>query len=306
MANENTTVVTYEWDEPELEVPSGEDAYFADNYFPTLRTDNDSNPDAITNVPGKLQFHMDFADPVIEDPQESVYNYRCELAETRGVDIILPGDEVWYGWSYEFGSNWIFSNGNIDDEIAISIHQGISGPVGPVFVINKLREGQFSGKPAGTLSLHVKVESEYHHLDGYVPGPDDEYTFVVKYVCGYGSAGYLTLWINDNLVYDGNHSTLYNTDSGEGGPRFKFGQYATGYADTWRAEEAIAEGLGVFDTYLGTVRYVHRTSSHPDFGDDAYDIVKSQSSPPDPTFRYRIRSGNRIGGLGFLGKAVIN
>lgn len=264
VSTNTTEVVAWTWDTisiPPYSYPNGVE------FGPGLHVNTAYDTTGIRTSGDCLWFHFDPITPVPPAGSASPHNYRSEI-HTNPWQINHPlGTEQWIGWRYFFPNNYV-----IDPTSPITIFQNHPG-VGGLSPMIELEIAAFDDPPPAQGGEIQVVNVNDRIIYPVTPQAGDTLDVVIHLVYGLGNDGLTQVWLNGVLHHDKVEQTVY-TDYPWGGNN-KWGIYHHTFKNSPSDVQAsIDAGAGFVDLFMGTLRMITRSPGHPEYGLDAYDLVK--------------------------------
>ncbi|MDO6820657.1 PKD domain-containing protein [Zobellia sp. 1_MG-2023] len=234
-----------------------------------LYIDSECNENQITKSGSRLRFRLDPTNNVSTGSWcRRDYNMRAEI-RTAPWDIRLPkGTEEWFGWSYTFGNNYEIDKNN--QWKFFQVHPGVTG-LPPQIGLEITHENQFRDHEAGEIYVTNAGGSLNYTPTGVVPRAGQTIDVVVHAIWEDNSKGLLQVWIDGNLVYDKQVSTLIA--GYPWGGNAKWGIYKWPWAKANAVAKSKQQGINSMETYMGSLRIVTRKPGDKDYKKDAYSLV---------------------------------
>ena len=221
----------------------------------------------VSIVGDRMRFNLNPIDPPPPSDTLSPNNYRSEIrTDPWNIDHPL-GTEQWMGWRYYFPDNYV-----IDSTSPITIYQNHPGIRGLSPMI-ELEIAAFE-RPYPAQGGEIQVVNVNERIVYPVrPMAGDSLDVVIHLVYGLGKNGLTQVWLNGELYHDKIEQTVY-TDYPWGGNN-KWGIYHhTFYYSPEDVQSSIDAGAGFMELLMGPLRLMTRTSDHPEYKLNAYDLVK--------------------------------
>ena len=117
----------------------------------------------------------------------------------------------------------------------------------------------------------MRLNSDYQKT-GIVPHAGDNLDIVIHVIWANADSGMLKVWVNGNIVYDKQVSTVY-ADSQWGG-NAKWGIYKWPWKNADDVQNTLDQGIDHLQTSMGSLRVITRYPGDPDYGTDSYELVK--------------------------------
>ncbi len=254
------------WNWEQVDIPAyswPEGTAFGDGLFVDVAFD----PQGVTHSGNQLRFYID----PLNAPQgmPSNFNYRSEI-HTAPWPIDHPlGTEQWMGWEYTFGDDYV-----IDPTSPITIFQNHPGIRGLSPQIELELAALDSPRPAQGGEIQVVNEASSDRIVYPIkPKAGDRLKVVIHVIYGLGKEGLLQVWLNETLYYNRKTSTVYE-DYPWGGNN-KWGIYHHTFNDSAAdVQSSLDIGAGKMELFMSPLRLLTRSPDHPEYGLDAYDLVK--------------------------------
>jgi Polysaccharide lyase len=246
-----------------------------------LRSSTAYDPFSKTIVDGKMQFVVNSQVPVDPKVSSAKYQYRAEFTEWPWNINLIEGTEQWFGWSYFFAPDYVFS----PKPISIFQNHPATSNGDPLFQLEIARPNQVAGAIGGEIQIINNAVSPYvRKLTSVRPMPGDRLDVIIHVVYGIGNQGLLQIWMNGQKVYDVISSTIYPAPENWGGNN-KWGIYHHTWTSATNVEQCIAAGHTKFELQMGNLRQITCTPGDSDYGvyykdvvDPAQDISKAAVS----------------------------
>lgn len=236
-----------------------------------LFIDTAFDPQGITIVENQIRFYINPFTPKTPKDAHSPYNYRSEI-HTDPWPIHHPlGTEQWIGWKYTFGKNYV-----IDTSSPITIfqnHPGVNG-LSPQL---ELEIAAFNDPPpasGGEIQV-VNAAAGDRIIYPVKPNPGDTLEVVIHVIYGLEDQGLFQVWLNGVLFYDKITSTVYQDQPWGGNNKWGIYHHTFNNSKEYVAS-SVNIGAGVFDLFMGPLKLLTRTPDHPEYGVNAYDMVKPE------------------------------
>jgi len=266
ISKDKTKLKEWNWSTIDLPAFSWQDgAAFADGLFIDVAFDPESLRKSADNH--QLRFLID---PLsVPSDASGNFSYRSEI-HTDPWPINHPlGTEQWMGWVYTFGSDYI-----VDPTSPITIfqnHPSIHG-LSPQIEIELAALNSPSPAQGGEVQI-VNEAAGDRILYPLKPRAGDDLEVVIHVIYGIGNEGLLQVWLNGELYYDEQTSTVYS-DYPWGGNN-KWGVYHhTFNGSAADVQSSLDIGAGKVELFMGTLRLLTRTPDDEEYGLSAYDLVR--------------------------------
>ena len=196
------------------------------------------------------------------------FNMRAEI-RTAPWDVRHQlGTEEWFGWTYRFDENYSIDQKN--QWKFFQVHPGITG-VSPQIGLEIIHDSQFNGHSAGEVYVTNATISENYTPTGVIPTAGETLNVVVHVIWGDNSNGLLQVWLNNQMVYDKQVSTVY--PSYPWGGNAKWGIYKWPWANNADVQESLQQDIDHLATYMGTLRMITRRPNDVDYLKDSFTEV---------------------------------
>jgi hypothetical protein len=231
-----------------------------------LYTNSTYDPNGVSITDDKMRFFLDPINPTPPAGAQSPYNYRSEI-HTDPWQINHPlGTEQWIGWRYCFPNNYV-----IDTTSPITIFQNHPG-IGGLSPILELEIAAFDD-PSPAIGGEIQVVDVAGRTVYPVrPEAGDSLDVVIQVVWGFAGTGLVRVWLNHELYHERKDITVLQ-DYPWGGNN-KWGIYHHTFKNSQSDVQAsINAGAEFVELYMGPLRLMTRTPSHPEYKLDAYHLV---------------------------------
>lgn len=265
----DTSVLTiWNWHEisiPEYSWPNGVgfgDGLFVDVAFDTTGVKIQDN---------QIKFRLN--PNAMEPPSgaHSPFNYRSEI-HTMPWNIEHPvGTEQWIGWRFTFGQDYV-----IDHTSPITIfqnHPGVRG-MDPQFELEIAALDNPRPAKGGEIQV-VNTAALQRNVYPVIPKAGETLDLVIHVIYGDDSEGMLQVWMNGMLYYDEQIATVYSQYPWGGNNKWGVYHHTFNNSQT-DVESSLAIGAGIMDLYMGPLKMITRVPDHPEYGVDAYDLVRPE------------------------------
>ncbi len=236
---------------------------FGDGLYVNIAYD----PQGVTIEENKIRFSIDPLNAPSDAPSD--FNFRSEIHTDPWPINHELGTEQWIGWEYIFGDNYV-----IDPTSPITIfqnHPGVNG-LSPQIELEIAGLGNPNPAVGGEIQV-VNEASSDRIVYPVIPQAGDHLEVVIHVIWGLGTEGLLQVWLNGTLYYDERTSTVYE-DQPWGGNN-KWGVYHHTFNNSPAdVQSSLDIGAGKMDLYMGTLRLLTRKPGHPEYGLNAYDIIR--------------------------------
>lgn len=264
---QNTTLQVWDWSAMDLPIhPWADETKFGDDFY----VDSAYDPAAVTLVGKNLRFFVDPIVPANQDPEK--FNYRAEIHTAPWPIEHALGTEQWLGWEYTFGSDY-----KIDETSPITIFQNHPGVRGLSPQIELEIAALNTPSPAQGGEIQIINEPNGDRLVTNVkPIAGDRLKVVIHIIYGIEGEGLLTVWLNGQKYYDKKVSTVYSEHPWGGNNKWGI------YHHTFNGSESnvatsLENGAENVELFMGTLRTWTRSPGHPDYGNDAYELVRPEN-----------------------------
>ena len=235
-----------------------------------LKTNSECYENQVTVEGNRIKFSVNPTNPAPESWCERYYNMRAEIS-TAPWNIEHPvGTEEWFGWTYEFGADYKADLGS--PWIMFQCHNGIVGENPLISLWLTSGEGQFHTGEITLVNTANSAISNQYHPTGVFPTAGQKLKIVAHVIWGDDTTGLVQIWIDETKVHDVQSRTI-QTEAPFGG-NAKWGIYKWKWADGDYVQLSQEQGITHLETYMGTLRIVTRKPGDPEYGNDAYELVK--------------------------------
>ncbi|MGI9542338.1 MAG: heparin lyase I family protein [Cyclobacteriaceae bacterium] len=270
----SNTFRTWRWDQviiPAYTWPRG--TAFGDGLY----VDAAFDPKGVQIVDEKLRFVVNPNSPSPPAGAKIEHNYRSEI-RTVPWPIKHPlGTEQWIGFHYEFPDDY-----TVDSTSPIIIYQNHPGITGlpPQF---ELELAAFN-RPRPAIGGEVQIVNHTNGIDPAYPHRGDRVVCAVKPLAGdtlkvvihvvYGrdDQGLLQVWLNEQLYYDRQTSTVFSNY--QWGGNNKWGIYNHTHKSGEDVTSSLRAGVTSMTIYMGTLKLLTRYPGQSQYLENAYNLVK--------------------------------
>ncbi|MCW5515661.1 PKD domain-containing protein [Muriicola sp. Z0-33] len=233
-----------------------------------LYIDSECYERQVTNSGSQLKFEIDPINPGVESWCSRNFNMRSEIRTAPWNVQHSLGTEEWFGWSYTFGNDY-----EIDQNNQWKFFQVYPGPPGlsPNISLEVIHATQFNNHNAGEVYVVRQGGDKDYRPTGFTPAAGEKLDIVVHVVWGDASTGLLQVWINDNLVFNENASTVH--PGTPWGGNAKWGIYKWPWNNADQVQKSLNQGITKLTTYLGPIRMITRKPGDVDYGKNSYNEV---------------------------------
>ncbi len=225
---------------------------------------------SVTKVGDRIKFHLNPTTP--ETPGgwcSKQYNMRAEFSTMPWPIQHSLGTEEWFGFTYTFGDDY---KADVNEWLFHQVHNGISGQT-PLYELMVARTGLY-GAQAGEIVVKNNANSPDHVLTGVIPQAGQTIKVVIHVIWDNATNGLLQVWIDDNIVYNKQVTTI--RPGWNFGGNAKWGIYKWPWVDGQNVQNSANAGVTSLTTYMGALRIITRKPGDANYGNNSYALVSPQ------------------------------
>ena len=234
-----------------------------------LFIDSECYEKQVTKSGDKIKFKVDPTGPQVGSWCSRQFNLRAEIRTEPWNVRHAKGTEEWFGWSYTFGNDYKIDMNN--QWKFFQVHNGVVGKP-PQIGLEVIHGNQFRGHDAGEIYVTNASGGEKYTPTGIVPKAGQTIDVVVHAIWSDASNGLLQVSIDGKMVYDKEVATVLPGNPWAGNA--KWGIYIWPWSDESRVQKSKNQGIAHLETLMGPLRIITRKPGDPDYGEDAYDLVR--------------------------------